>query len=60
MLKIIRHPIVEKLNDNIEYVPNNVDFCENGILLYGTNAGKSTLMKSIGISLIMAQEICPM
>ena len=54
--KDIRHPIVEKLNDNIEYVPNDVNFCENGILLYGTNAcGKSTLMKSIGISLIMAQ-----
>ena len=29
---------------------------KNGICLYGTNAcGKSTLMKSIGLTLIMAQ-----
>ena len=43
----------ELKNDNIEYVPNDVDFCENGILLYGTNAcGKSTLMKSIGMNRI--------
>ena len=54
--KDIRHPIVEKVNDNVEYVPNDVEFCETGLLLFGTNAcGKSTLMKSIGISLIMAQ-----
>ena len=33
-----------------------VSLNENGMLLYGTNAcGKSALMKSIGLSLIMAQ-----
>ena len=54
--KDLRHPIVEKVNDSTEYIPNDIDFCENGILLFGTNAcGKSTLMKSVGISLIMAQ-----
>ena len=40
----------------IEYIPNDITLGENGILLYGTNAcGKSTLMKSIGLTLIMAQ-----
>ena len=54
--KDIRHPIVEKVQREIEYVPNDVELSENGILLYGTNAcGKSTLMKSIGLTLIMAQ-----
>ena len=54
--KDIRHPIVEKVQKEIEYVPNDIELCENGILLYGTNAcGKSTLMKSIGLTLIMAQ-----
>lgn len=52
----VRHPIVEKVQKEIEYVPNDIELSENGILLYGTNAcGKSTLMKSIGLTLIMAQ-----
>ena len=52
----IRHPIVEKIQTEIEYIPNDVELSEDGILLYGTNAcGKSTLMKSIGLSIIMAQ-----
>ena len=54
--KDVRHPIVEKVQKEIEYVPNDIELSENGILLYGTNAcGKSTLMKSIGLTLIMAQ-----
>ncbi len=54
--KDIRHPIVERIQTEIEYVPNDVSLNENGILLFGTNAcGKSTLMKSIGLTLIMAQ-----
>ena len=56
--KSLRHPIVEKINKETEYITN--DICikkgESGVLLYGTNAcGKSTLMKSIGLNLIMAQ-----
>ena len=54
----IRHPIVERINQDTEYVTNNVSLGtdKDGILLFGTNAcGKSTLMKSIGISIIMAQ-----
>ena len=54
--KDVRHPIVEKVQKEIEYIPNDIELSENGILLYGTNAcGKSTLMKSIGLTLIMAQ-----
>ena len=56
LAKDIRHPIVEKIQSELEYVPNDISLNEDGILLYGTNAcGKSTLMKSIGLSLIMAQ-----
>lgn len=51
----IRHPIIEHLIDTI-YITNDVELNENGILLYGTNAsGKSSLMKSIGLSVILAQ-----
>jgi len=56
--KNIRHPIVEKINTETEFVTNDVYIGKGktGILLYGTNAcGKSTLMKSIGLNLIMAQ-----
>tara|TARA_E500000178_G_scaffold347556_2_gene401075 strand:- start:736 stop:3813 length:3078 start_codon:yes stop_codon:yes gene_type:complete len=54
--KDVRHPIVEKIQKEIEYIPNDIELSENGMLLYGTNAcGKSTLMKSIGLTLIMAQ-----
>ena len=56
MAKDIRHPIVECVQTEIEYVPNDVSLSEDGILLFGTNAcGKSTLMKSIGLTIIMAQ-----
>ena len=55
----IRHPIVERINDNEEYITNNISLGMDdidGVLLFGTNAcGKSTLMKAIGLSIIMAQ-----
>jgi DNA mismatch repair protein MutS len=55
----LRHPIIEKLNTNIGYVSNNVVLGANecdGMLLYGLNSsGKSSLMKSIGLAVIMAQ-----
>lgn len=56
----IRHPIIEYINNDIEYKPYNIELggpCElNGILLYGINSsGKSTLMKSIGLNVILAQ-----
>ena len=55
----LRHPIVEKISDSTEYITNNIILGKDdkdGILLFGTNAcGKSTLMKSIGLNVIMAQ-----
>lgn len=56
----IRHPIVEKIHTDTQYVTNDIHLSKknekDGILLFGTNAcGKSTFMKSIGLNLIMAQ-----
>ncbi len=54
----LRHPIVEVINTDTAYHPHNITLGKNncGILLYGINSsGKSTLMKSIGLSIIMAQ-----
>jgi DNA mismatch repair protein MutS len=56
----IRHPIVEYINSEIEYKPHNIELGGpnglNGILLYGINSsGKSTLMKSIGLNVILSQ-----
>lgn len=55
----VRHPIIERIQTDIEYVPNNINLgnnSQNGMLLYSVNAaGKSSLMKSIGINIIMAQ-----
>lgn len=50
----LRHPIIEQMN---EYIPNTIDLNpDKNILLYGVNSsGKSSLMKSIGIAIIMAQ-----
>jgi DNA mismatch repair protein MutS len=56
--KNIRHALIEHINKEEAYVPNDVSLTtdKNGILLYGTNAvGKSSLIKSIGISIILAQ-----
>ena len=57
-VKNIRHPIVEKINTETEYVTNDLHLGEgkDGILLFGTNAcGKSTLMKAVGLNIILAQ-----
>ena len=52
----LRHPLVEQIQKNIQYVSNNLELSSEGMLLYGINsAGKSTFMKSIGIAIIMAQ-----
>lgn len=56
----LRHPLIESLQNRIEYVKHDVSLGSkedmNGWLLYGMNAsGKSSLMKSIGISVLLAQ-----
>lgn len=54
--KDIRHPIIERINSSIKYVGNDIELSKDGILLYGINAsGKSCLMKTIGLNIIMAQ-----
>ena len=74
----LRHPIIERINTDTNYVPNDIclgtgnnnlddnnsvnnnndnnDNKTTGILLFGTNAsGKSSLMKAVGVNIIMAQ-----
>ena len=57
--KNLRHPICEKLLIDSEYIPIDIHLGmpnHEGILLFGLNSvGKSTLQKSIGINLILAQ-----
>lgn len=61
--KGLRHPIVERIREDVEYVPHNLNLGKNGkntlegMLVYGLNSsGKSTIMKAMGISIIMAQS----
>jgi DNA mismatch repair protein MutS len=57
-MKGLRHVLIEHLEKNELYVTNDIELGgENqGILLFGTNAvGKTSLIKSIGICIIMAQ-----
>ncbi len=57
----LRHPIIERINVENNYVPHDISLgnyenCPNGLLIYGLNsAGKSSLMKSVGLAIIMAQ-----
>ncbi|AYV78915.1 MAG: DNA mismatch repair ATPase, partial [Edafosvirus sp.] len=56
--KALRHPIIERILDGYEYVPHDISLGQDmkGMLLFGLNAcGKSSLMKALGLSIIMAQ-----
>jgi DNA mismatch repair protein MutS len=75
--KAMRHPMIERLQTQVGYVPNDVSLgvsanhnksnadkeaeaesreAETGWLLFGINAsGKSSLMKAIGLNILMAQ-----
>ena len=56
--KNLRHPLIEHLQQKELYVTNDVELGNtlDGMLLYGTNAvGKTSLIRAIGISVIMAQ-----
>jgi DNA mismatch repair protein MutS len=56
-MKNMRHPLIERLQDELEYVGNDVKINKDGILLYGINAsGKSSFMKAVGLNIIMAQS----
>ena len=62
--KNLRHCLIEHLQTNELYVTNDITIGKekgkdsvDGILLYGTNAvGKTSFIRSLGISLIMAQS----
>jgi DNA mismatch repair protein MutS len=58
LFKDLRHPLIEVNQENGIYIPNDIDFNEyDGMLLYGINSsGKSSLMKSVGIALFLAQS----
>jgi DNA mismatch repair protein MutS len=56
----IRHVLIEHINQQETYVTNDLSLGEQdeplGMLLYGTNAvGKTSLIRAVGISVIMAQ-----
>jgi len=58
-IKDFRHPIIEKINKDTEFVKNDLLLDSNnlGLILTGDNGiGKSSLLKSIGICVIMAQS----
>lgn len=55
-MKNMRHPIIERIQDDVEYIGNDITLNKDGILLYGINAsGKSSYMKALGLNIIMAQ-----
>jgi DNA mismatch repair protein MutS len=57
-IKKLRHALIEHIEKNELYVTNDVELGlkQQGILLFGTNAvGKTSLIKSIGICVILAQ-----
>lgn len=58
--KNLRHCLIEQLQTNEIYVANDITLGDgnvDGILLYGTNAvGKTSIIRALGISLIMAQS----
>lgn len=71
-IKDLRHPLVERLREH-EYITNDIflsnppqghvdidyDKFSQGYLLYGANqSGKSTLAKSVGLCVLMAQIGC--
>ena len=58
--KDLRHVLIEHLQKKEIYVPNDLSIGtpeQRGLLLYGTNAvGKTSMIKSAGIAVIMAQS----
>lgn len=55
--KNLRHPIIEKIVTKTPYVNNDVEInIAKKIILYGVNmAGKSSLLRSQGMAIVMAQ-----
>ena len=54
----LRHCLIEQIQTNELYVANDISLGKHpaGILLYGTNAvGKTSLIRALGVSVVMAQ-----
>ena len=58
----LRHPLIENQQTAVELVTHDIALdpaAKHGLLLYGVNAsGKSSLMKAVGIAVILAQLGC--
>jgi DNA mismatch repair protein MutS len=55
----LRHPLLETQQTRENYVKHDISL-DGGWLIYGVNAsGKSSLMKAVGIAVILAQAGCP-
>lgn len=52
----IRHPLIERINDSVMYISNDISVGDESIILYAINSsGKTSLIKSLGIAIVMAQ-----
>jgi len=52
----VRHPLVERIQTETAYVPNDISLDGEGLLVFGLNGGgKSSFMKSVGLCVILAQ-----
>jgi len=59
-IKNLRHPIIERIQNDLEYIPNDIELgtsSNKGCIIFGVNSsGKSSLMKAVGLSIVMAQS----
>ncbi len=56
--KDLRHPVMERMDMDTAYVPNDI-FLGGGMVLYSINScGKTSLLKACGLSVILAQMGC--
>ena len=52
----LRHPLIERIQTQVGYVPNDVMLNGSGLLVFGLNGGgKSSLLKAVGLSVVLAQ-----
>ena len=59
--KGLRHPVIERIDNGNVYVPNDITIGKdcNGIVLYSMNScGKTSLLRAVGLSVILAQAGC--
>lgn len=59
--KDVRHAIMERIDNGISYIPNDIALGKNnnGMILYSMNScGKTSLLKALGLSVILAQAGC--